>query len=307
MIGEDSDMGFRSKPHMTIPTLCLHMILSLSSLDFKIPHRRIAEGSRIWPEYRLHSIVFAVRSLATIALYWYEDRVSTSKQPNYHWNALLVMLTMAMADLSTLSQKSPSKTIRDLSVPLVTSYFFSVCQFYATAGVLMGVRRYTIQFLNVIIVQINPFLMTLRRKNLLSHFWTVAIYGFLLVFGLSISILEYTRGEAGISRLRTVAFCGNLAILWRTSSSCSTLLLLPKGVCTVLQNKYLIWSVLAILSDKMLRSMSEIPEISAQRHAIYTTSFVLVFLNGYVKCTAKNYCDDQSINSNQYPRIRKKT
>ncbi len=47
-----------------------HAMLSLSSLIFRLPAKRIAEGSRIWPEFRLHSIVFACRSLACLALTW---------------------------------------------------------------------------------------------------------------------------------------------------------------------------------------------------------------------------------------------
>jgi hypothetical protein len=52
MVGADSDMGFKTYPHLTIPAICLHLLLSLSSLEFKIPEKRIKEGSRIWPEYR---------------------------------------------------------------------------------------------------------------------------------------------------------------------------------------------------------------------------------------------------------------
>jgi len=37
---------------------------------FKIPLKRIASGYRIWPEYRLHSIFFALRSLSMMLLIW---------------------------------------------------------------------------------------------------------------------------------------------------------------------------------------------------------------------------------------------
>jgi hypothetical protein len=52
MVGADSDMGFKTYPRLTIPAICLHLLLSLSSIEFKIPAKRIKEGSRIWPEYR---------------------------------------------------------------------------------------------------------------------------------------------------------------------------------------------------------------------------------------------------------------
>ena len=55
-------------------SLLPHALLSASSLIFRIPKRRIKEGSRIWPEYRLHSIVFAYRSVACMAVTWAEAR-----------------------------------------------------------------------------------------------------------------------------------------------------------------------------------------------------------------------------------------
>jgi hypothetical protein len=215
-----------------------------------------------------------------MALYWYED--TFHKEPFYYASVLIVLLSMAGADLSTYSQKHTSRSIRELDISRVTSYFFSVCQFYATAGVLFGVRRHTIQFLNVFVVQLNPFLMTLRRKNLISHWATVTIYGFLLVVGFLICLYEYTR--FGVSMLRTVAAVGNWAILWRTSS-----LPISQSMRKIVQNKYLIWTVLGI-ATQYLRPLA-VQEMSSVRKVIYSAGFALVILNGYWKCTSKHYSD----------------
>jgi hypothetical protein len=55
-------------------TLCFlfhHWLLNASSFIFVIPQRRIRDGGfRIWPEYRIHSLVFASRSLAFMFLMW---------------------------------------------------------------------------------------------------------------------------------------------------------------------------------------------------------------------------------------------
>lgn len=51
-------------------TVVLHGCLSLSSLAFRIPRRRIASSTRIWPQFRAHSIIFALRSLACLVLVW---------------------------------------------------------------------------------------------------------------------------------------------------------------------------------------------------------------------------------------------
>ena len=65
---EDDDMGFRAD-WLTFASLSPHLLLQLSGLKFfKLPRRRIKEGSRIWPEYRWHALVFASRSLALMGL-----------------------------------------------------------------------------------------------------------------------------------------------------------------------------------------------------------------------------------------------
>jgi hypothetical protein len=280
-------MGFRSHPQLTVPTLLLHLLLNLTSFVFSIPHRRIKEGSRIWPEYRLHSLVFASRSLAAMLLYWYE-RTSTPMEPYYWGSVIIVLLTLAAADLSTASvQQYASKSIRELDISRATRYFFTVCQFYATSGVLFGVRRYTLQFLNVLVVQVNPFLFTLRRKNLISHAAAVTIYGILLIFGFTVCVYEYTS-TGGVVLMRTVAFIGNLAIVWRTSS---LFWLFPPVWRRLAQNKYLIWAALGVLAQFM-RPYALMRDVSLSRQLMYTCSMMAVLLNGYIKCRARNYEDD---------------
>lgn len=46
MIGED-DMGFTKYPALTPPTILLHWSLTLSSLVFRIPAKRVKSGDRI--------------------------------------------------------------------------------------------------------------------------------------------------------------------------------------------------------------------------------------------------------------------
>lgn len=281
-------MGFRSHPQLTVPTLLLHLLLNLTSFIFAIPQRRIKEGSRIWPEYRYHSLVFASRSLVAMLLYWYEQTYTPTEPYHYWGSVIIVLLTLAAADLSTASaQQYASKSIRELDIARYTRYFFTVCQFYATAGVLFGVRRYTLQFLNVLVVQLNPFLFTLRRKNLISHTATVTIYGILLFFGFAVCLFEYTS-TGGMVLLRSVAFIGNVAIVWRTSS---LVWFLPPAWRRFLQNKYLIWTVLGVLTQYM-RPYAFIRDVSVARQCMYTCSMMAVLLNGYIKCRARSYEDN---------------
>lgn len=62
-------------------------------------------GTRIWPQFRLHSIVFAHRSLACMGLTWL--RVNGVGVPAAA-NTAVVFATMAAADMSTAAVPVPN-------------------------------------------------------------------------------------------------------------------------------------------------------------------------------------------------------
>jgi hypothetical protein len=201
-----TDMGFRGDA-VTAACVALHVFLSCSSLIFHLPKMRIKEGSRIWPEYRLHSIIFACRSLACMAVVCFES-LTNATAPNYYLNAVIIVATMVAADLATHYYKDHhSSTIQDLDAPAAMKFFFSVMQFNATMGCLFGLRRYSTQFLYTWIIQFTAFLMTLRRKNLLPHTPLVILYGFMLFFGLCVATNDHTRiiGWAGWAAVQGTA------------------------------------------------------------------------------------------------------
>jgi hypothetical protein len=236
-IGE-FDMGFNSFPHLTLPTIVLHLLLNLTALNFKIPAKRIASGYRIWPQYRLHSLAFLSRSLLTMLIIYYEDLLQVD-EPNYDLNLLLVLAGMVTADIASASTQAQyrSNTIRDLDAGRAVQFGFVLAQFYGTAVVLYGMRRYTIPMMSVIVIQGNAFLMTVRRKNLGSHNTLVAIYGAALMICAGVSVYEFRRES--MSCLRIVATCGQLAFLMRTAP-------LPLAF-QPLQNKYVVWSTVGLL------------------------------------------------------------
>jgi len=190
------DMGFGAT-RATLGCIALHATLSGSSLIFRIPIKRIAEGSRIWPEYRLHSITFAYRSLGCMLLTWAELKMGV-EQPLYAVNGLIVLATLAAADFGSwwVGPQGRSSTIQDLDAPPPMRFFFSVMQFHATAGCLLGVRRFSTQFFYVWVIQFTAFLMTLRRKNLAPHGPLVVTYGVMLAAGAAVSL--YDHSSAGL-------------------------------------------------------------------------------------------------------------
>jgi hypothetical protein len=85
--------------NFTLACIVLHMVLSVSSFVFKIPNNRINSAPMIYPEFRLHSIIFAYRSLIVMLLMW-SSRRWDMVFPLY-FRGVVVLLTMAAADTVT--------------------------------------------------------------------------------------------------------------------------------------------------------------------------------------------------------------
>lgn len=247
-----SDMGFATHPSWTLPTIALHWSLTLSAFVFKIPAKRIKSGDRIWPEYRLHALVFLSRSLALLCVYYVEQLYQL--EANYDWNFAIVLLSLLAADVSSWSvgdNRSPS--IRELDTHPAVKFYFSVMQFGATAGCLYGLRRYSLMFYMAFIVQINPFLMTLRRKNLLSKSVVVTLYGIGLASAIALVVSEYsTYSPAGFNSFMCQGVIVNLAALLRLGprfggGSGGVLGLVWQPILFVQNNKYAMWLVLGLV------------------------------------------------------------
>ena len=231
-----SDMGFLSHPEYTVPTLLLHFMLTASSFIFKIPQKRIKDGTRIWPEYRMHAMVFLCRSLAVIGRFWYEAKYQLPR--NYDFNFAVVILAMVAADLCSASveEKYRSNSVRDVDTPAAVKFFFSSIQFLATSAYLMGLPRYSFPFLAVMVVQLTPFLATLRRKHLIGRDIGAFMYGVFLVYGYVVP--TYFSPGANFSLLRITNSFGIVAAIWRMAP-------LPAWA-RMFQNKYLIWTTVGL-------------------------------------------------------------
>lgn len=207
-----------------------HWLLNASSFVFSIPQKRIRDGGfRIWPEYRIHSLVFASRSLACMLLIWYEQKFQPA-QPLYWMDLIIVLATCAAADYgSSLQGKNRSNTVRGTTYtdPYGT-WFASEMQFNLTTCTLIGLRRYTMHLVALCIIQLNSFLMTLRRKNVASHEVLTAGYGVMLIIALWISVAEDDYTDI----MLPVGTIGSVAVILRMG---------PLHV-----NKYVLWTGLGL-------------------------------------------------------------
>jgi hypothetical protein len=273
-----TDMGFQTYPSLTIPTFMLHWSLTLSSFIFKIPSKRIKTGDRIWPEYRLHALIFLSRHLSIACVYYYEQYYNLP--PNYDINFIIVILTLIAADVSSWSVEHRSGSIRELDTHPAVKYFFSWMQFGATSGCLFGARRFSPMFYSAFVVQVNPFLMTLRRKNLLSKSTVLTLYSLMLLGGFRMAFYEFGVHDP---------YGFNSFMLQGIITNCATLLRLGPRIPIIRyiqDNKYVLWIILGF-TMRYIRpyfySKEPLPRISTIFLILRLSFIILGLWKGWVR------------------------
>jgi len=179
-------IDFKSN-YITLGFIGVHMLLSASSLIFKIPNKRSLHLPMIWPEFRIHSIIFAYRSLFIMLGLWISFNLNLNLNLNlnkFYFNTFrygIVLATLFGADAATKyylqeSLLDPStSTMRTMPYPpnmppkiiSIMNKFYSISQILAT---MICLYTYSYQKLLLVLfpIQIAAFLMTLVRKNILS-------------------------------------------------------------------------------------------------------------------------------------------
>jgi hypothetical protein len=167
----------------------MHGVLSISSLIFHIPRIRNKGSPMIYPEFRLHSIAFALRSVFCCFLYYY----NFSKI--YH--IYVCFITMIGADIITYYYKD-GNTMRNMPFDENISIedqnkitlMHSKSQIAAT---IFMIGNITTAYTPLFAIQIAAFLMTLVRKNIIKSNTWHKIYA----LSLWINIFSYITIEPG--------------------------------------------------------------------------------------------------------------
>jgi hypothetical protein len=187
--------------YTTLGFIGIHMLLSASSNIFKIPMKRNLSLPMIWPEFRIHSIIFAYRSLLIMLGLWVTTYINIEKSYLNAYKYLITMGTLIAADYTTKyyiknSVVDPiTSTMRTMPYPpnmhptfiSILNKYYSISQVFATM-VCLYTNTYTRLLLVVFPIQIAAFLMTLVRKNILSpggwHLLYTSSLGLNYAFGL---------------------------------------------------------------------------------------------------------------------------
>jgi hypothetical protein len=181
------DMNLNNQHSMMI--LLFHPLLSLSSLFFKISNTRNRKIPIIYPEFRLHNIIFALRSVfCCYSFYFFQNQVLyLSGKPvrlDIICNMFICMLTMKFADIVTNYYKNltpPTTTMRNMPYDELMEEnklknlkkLYSYMQFYATYYMLGNINS---AFSPMFAIQLSSFLMTLVKKNIIPPMWWHPLY-----------------------------------------------------------------------------------------------------------------------------------
>ena len=156
----------------------IHAFLSGSSLIFHIPSKRIPLRPMIYPEFRVHSIIFTYRSIIAMAFILLNYSTPLTR-------SLIIMLTLIAADITTgyyayISKNEDqsstlTKTMRGMpfssKITAERQYYinlyYSISQVYATLVVLYSSNLPSV-FILMFPIQMAALLMTLARKSIIS-------------------------------------------------------------------------------------------------------------------------------------------
>lgn len=155
----------------TWAAIWMHFILSASSIQFKVPAKRIARWpTMIWEEYRLHAIVFSSRALV-VAAFTGAPRVAG------------IAAVHVAADLVTRHWGTPGNTtvrgdharVKSFRVQQMTRAY-ATYQHLAIASHLVCANSLDIAYNAYIAVQSSAFCMTLHRKGIITHKTHAIVY-----------------------------------------------------------------------------------------------------------------------------------
>lgn len=181
-------------PSLAIGGVVLHGLLSWSSLLLPLPTRRNFAKPMIWPEFRLHSILFASRhvlsAILSLANLWPRGNIG-----NLVSRASIILGTVNVASVITMKYGSNvQRTTNSMPYPenvtpeqqLAIRRLYTTAQFGATVTCFMNDA--SMNFAPLLGIQMAPLLMTLVRKGKISTRMYHQVYatslslGYLMIF-----------------------------------------------------------------------------------------------------------------------------
>ena len=172
------NMFFHNSYNMS--TIALHGILAISSLFIHIPALRNPAKPMIYPEYRLHSIVFSLRSVVVCFLVYNGAHV--------FWKMSMCYVTMIAADIVTYfynPNNQNGSTMKNMPYDSRISSWDKSQITLMNSSLQIGATLYMLDtvdsaFSPLFGIQFAAFLMTMVRKSIISANTWYILYAFSL-------------------------------------------------------------------------------------------------------------------------------
>ncbi|KAJ1473981.1 hypothetical protein T484DRAFT_1834098 [Baffinella frigidus] len=203
---------------LSVASVALHMALPAVSLLLPLPAKRNFAAPMIWPEFRLHSLLFSSRhALACIAALAFGTTVAPASSTSFMAALSSVGCGMALNHATLLLATGATFLVGDLewrttnAMPYPagvtatevahTRRMYRGSQFFA--GGLVHAGDATLSFLPLLAIQIAPFMMTLVRKGRASPAASHCVYAWALwlnLVGLGAVLVHHPEKEHLILR-----------------------------------------------------------------------------------------------------------
>ena len=181
----DTSAGFGSRGGLGASAtaglwLIPHGMLNLSSFIFHVPRERIVGKPIIWKEYRVHNLIFVLRSAICTALCWisvYHEHTPIWRRAALVGSGMSILGANWAADEATKRLQPAENDSSVASLPfwegctLTTQRrikkFYAYCQFMATISCLT-ITNPIWPFIVLMPIQMSSILLTLVRKSIIS-------------------------------------------------------------------------------------------------------------------------------------------
>ena len=256
----------------TATTLVLcHATLSCSSILFHIPSIRNKSAPMIYPEYRLHSIIFVMRSVICFFLTYYDCSIL------YKFGACY--LTMIMADIVTARYRSDNQntTMRDMPFDPRIKEDEQRKIILMQSSQQIGATLYMFGNLDscfspMFAIQLAAFLMTLVRKNIIdSNMWH-------LIYNVSLWMNAFCFYSIPVGYLFIEPILFHIFYYWRFS--------VDKDSNQFVGNKYVGWTIVFAVLYLYMQLNVQIPNsmvLSDTAKLMFQRSMIIAYFAIYIR------------------------
>jgi hypothetical protein len=216
--------------------MCIHGALSVSSLVYHIPSKRNRLSPMIYPEFREHNILFAMRSIVCFFLHYYSFQYSVL------YKMAVCYGTMFIADFITYRHQPDAvvatTTMRDMPFDRQITKTVQADIIHIQSSQQIGATLFMLGnldscFTPMFSIQISAFLMTLVRKNIIdANLWH-------LLYNLSLWSNIFCYYSLPLQYVIVYPVLFHLFYYWRFSTK--------KTPMQIIGNKYIGWTIIFAL------------------------------------------------------------